>query len=299
MSIISLQIQLFLLIAIGYLLSWKGMLIPKTRKQLTDLIIYVVLPCNIVHSFMIKFSHEILLLSGEVLIIGFVIQGFYILLNKFLWNRFPPNQGISLKYGIICSNAGFMGLPLSESVFGSIGLLYASVALLPIRIFMWSSGLSLFTTTTKKQVVKTLATHPCIIAVFVGLVIMIFQIPIPAFLDSTITSLSSCCTALSMIVIGSILADVDLRTVFEKATVLYSFVRLIAIPAVIYVVLRLIGIDNLVTGVIVLLAAMPAGSTTAMLAQKYDQDAPFASKLVFTSTLTSLITLPFWAFLLT
>ena len=57
--------------------------------------------------------------------------------------------------------------------------------------------------------------------------------------------------------------------------------------------------DALVTGIIVILSAMPAGSTTAMLAQKYDQDPEFASKMVFLSTLASLVTLPLWAMVLT
>ena len=37
---------------------------------------------------------------------------------------------------------------------------------------------------------------------------------------------------------------------------------------------------------------MPIGSTTAILAQKYGADAQFASKCVFISTLTSLVTVP-------
>ena len=40
------------------------------------------------------------------------------------------------------------------------------------------------------------------------------------------------------------------------------------------------------------MAAMPAGSTTAMLAASYDGDAPFASGMIFMSTLLSMVTLP-------
>jgi hypothetical protein len=192
-----------------------------------------------------------------------------------------------------------MGLPLSLAIFGSTGLMYASVALLPIRLFMWSAGLSLYTSTTRKQVVKTLVTHPCIIAVFVGFALMFSGVQLPAFLDNTIDCLGRCCTALSMVVIGAILSDVDPRTVFEPAAVYYSVIRLLAIPAVLYVVLRLLNVDSLVTGIIVILSAMPAGSTTAMLAQKYEQAPEFASKMVFISTLASLVTLPLWALLLT
>ena len=299
MEILHLQIQLFLLVAIGYGLSKKGMMNVTTRKQLTDLVIYVVLPCNIVQSFQIDLSHELLISAGIVLVLGFAAQGLYAVLNLFLYRRFDARRQINLKYGTICSNAGFMGLPLSLAIFGSTGLMYASVALLPIRLFMWSAGLSLYTSTTKKQVLKTLATHPCIIAVFVGFALMLSGLQLPAFLNDTIDSLGNCCTALSMVVIGAILSDVDPRTVLEPAVLYYVVIRLIAIPAFLFGVLWLLKVDALVTGIIVILSAMPAGSTTAMLAQKYDQDPEFASKMVFLSTLASLVTLPLWAMVLT
>ena len=299
MAIIQLQLQIFLLVAIGYLLSKLGMLVLVTRKQLTDLVIYVILPCNIVESFQVDLTHDLLISAGIVLVLGFAAQGLYALLNLFLYRRFDARRQINLKYGTICSNAGFMGLPLSLSIFGPTGLMYASVALLPIRLFMWSAGLSLYTSTTKKQVLKTLATHPCIIAVFVGFALMLSGLQLPAFLNDTIDSLGNCCTALSMVVIGAILSDVDPRTVLEPAVLYYVVIRLIAIPAVLFGVLWLLKVDALVTGIIVILSAMPAGSTTAMLAQKYDQDPEFASKMVFISTLLSLVTLPMWALILT
>ena len=299
MAIIQLQLQIFLLVAIGYLLSKLGMLVLVTRKQLTDLVIYVILPCNIVESFQVDLTHDLLISAGIVLVLGFAAQGLYALLNLFLYRRFDARRQINLKYGTICSNAGFMGLPLSLSIFGPTGLMYASVALLPIRLFMWSAGLSLYTSTTKKQVLKTLATHPCIIAVFVGFALMLSGLQLPAFLNDTINSLGNCCTALSMVVIGAILSDVDPRTVLEPAVLYYVVIRLIAIPAFLFGVLWLLKVDALVTGIIVILSAMPAGSTTAMLAQKYDQDPEFASKMVFLSTLASLITLPLWAMVLT
>ena len=299
MAIIQLQLQIFLLVAIGYLLSKLGMLVLVTRKQLTDLVIYVILPCNIVESFQVDLTHDLLISAGIVLVLGFAAQGLYALLNLFLYRRFDARRQINLKYGTICSNAGFMGLPLSLSIFGPTGLMYASVALLPIRLFMWSAGLSLYTSTTKKQVLKTLATHPCIIAVFVGFALMLSGLQLPAFLNDTIDSLGNCCTALSMVVIGAILSDVDPRTVLEPAVLYYVVIRLIAIPAFLFGVLWLLKVDALVTGIIVILSAMPAGSTAAMLAQKYDQDPEFASKMVFLSTLASLITLPLWAMVLT
>jgi predicted permease len=48
----------------------------------------------------------------------------------------------------------------------------------------------------------------------------------------------------------------------------------------------------------VLLAAMPAGSTTSVLAEQYKADVAFASKVVVLTTLGSIILLPAWVYLL-
>ncbi|MFL0168625.1 AEC family transporter, partial [Candidatus Clostridium helianthi] len=59
-----------------------------------------------------------------------------------------------------------------------------------------------------------------------------------------------------------------------------------------YAVLILFHIDPLVTAIIVIMGAMPAGTSTAMLAQKYNGNAQFGSKLVVLSTFFSLFTIP-------
>lgn len=199
------------------------------------------------------------------------------------------------------SNAGFMGMPIAQGVFGDIGLLYASIFLIPQRIFMWSSGLSLFTNVDRKNLLKQVMTHPCIIAIYFGILVMFlqyFDITIPSFLSSTLSSIGKCSTAMSMFVIGGILADVKETHIFNKTLCFYCFYRLILIPVVILIVLRLLSVDILSSNVCILLSAMPAASTTAMLAQKYHQNAQFASQMVFTSTLLSLVTLPIITFII-
>lgn len=93
-----------------------------------------------------------------------------------------------------------------------------------------------------------------------------------------------------MIVIGSILSEADIRKMLKGSTLFYCVVRLLGIPAVTMVVCRLLGMGALlVTGVCTILAGMPAGSTTAILAEKYDGDAKYASECVFLSTVLSLL----------
>ena len=92
--------------------------------------------------------------------------------------------------------------------------------------------------------------------------------------------------------IGSILADAPVESLFSKVVLYYTFLRLIAFPALVYLVLLPFGMDSLLVNICVLMTGMPAGSTVSILADQYNADAAFASQLVFTSTLFSIFTIP-------
>lgn len=266
---------------------------------MTNVVIYVILPCNIFHSFETQLTTGMLKECAVVFAIAFGAQLLYMILNRFLYNGFPIERRVVMQYATICNNAGFMGLPVIESVFGATGTLYGAIVLIPIRLFMWTAGLSLFTNTGKKEQLKRLATHPCIWAVILGFAYLFSPVRLPAFISGSINVVGSCTTAMSMIIVGSILSEVDFRTVLDKACFYYSAIRLLVIPAIIYVILKLIGTDPIVTGVSVLSSAMPAATVAAMLSAKYGRDSVFAAKLIFVSTLLSLVTLPLVATVLT
>lgn len=299
-ELIELQCTMFALIFIGFFLKRIGMIGEEGKKNLTDLVINLVLPCNIIRSFLIEFDYDILVTFAGVFIVSIIIQCFCSLFGKFLYrNSSVPHQKC-LQYATVCSNAGFLGNPVAEGVFGSMGLTLASIYLIPQRIVMWSAGISVFTEApSKKALFRKVITHPCIVACIIGMILLITQIPLPGFLQAPITALSNCNTALSMMVIGTILAEVDFRTMIDKEVIYYTLLRLVVIPLAVWPLCILLQLNQLATGVCVLLAAMPAGATTSILAAKYDGDAKFATKVVIFSTLVSLITTPIWSLLLT
>ena len=87
-------------------------------------------------------------------------------------------------------------------------------------------------------------------------------------------------------------------TVVDRDTIYYAFIRLVFIPLLVYIGCKLAGLDDLVTGVSVVFAAMPAASTTAIIASKYKKDEKFATRCVVSSTLLSLVTVPVWCLFL-
>lgn len=298
-QLINLQFTMFSMIAAGVILKKIGIIGEEGQKNLTDLVIYLILPCNIIRSFMVEFSTSILVTFAGVFMISILIQTGCTILGHILYNRIELPKKKCLQYGTICSNAGFLGNPVAEGVFGTMGLTLASIYLIPQRIVMWSAGISVFTESPdKKTLVKKVLTHPCIIACIAGILLMVTQLKLPGFLTASIQALSNCNTALSMMVIGMILADINVKQMLDRRVCYYTVIRLVIIPLVVYIPCRILNLDPLVTGVCVLLAAMPAGATTSILASKYNGDAAFATNLVIFSTLVSLITTPVWSAIL-
>ena len=103
---------------------------------------------------------------------------------------------------------------------------------------------------------------------------------------------------MSMMVIGMILADIDLKDFWDWTVVKYTVHRLVVILVVVYIICSFLPLNKTVLGLCVLLAAMPAGATTSILAEKYQVDSPFATKMVIFSTLLSLQTICLWSIFL-
>ena len=239
-NLIDLQIEIFVLMFIGYILAKLNIITKESRKSLTDLVIFVVLPANIIYSFMIEMNDKIIKSGFEILIVSIVIQLLCSFLGKYFFIKESPRKQSVLKYGTICSNAGFMGSPLIQGLYGLNGLLFASIYLIPQRIVMWSGGVA----------------------------------------------------CLSMIVIGGILSEIRLKDVISGLNIYYTIIRLLVIPILVLFGCALFNVAPLVMAVSTVLAGMPAGSTTAILAEKYDGDSRLAVEIIFMSTAFSLITIP-------
>ena len=143
-SLLTLQGQLALLTLIGFFLARKGIINAQGRKCLTDLLINVILPANIIQSFLVEFSWDVLKSSASILIISMALQIGCVLLCAFGYNWLPFARRSVYQYGTVCSNGAFLGSALVDGIWGSSGLLLSSIYLIPQRVAMWSVGVSYF-----------------------------------------------------------------------------------------------------------------------------------------------------------
>lgn len=293
-NLLNMQGMMLIMVLIGMLFNKKKIITKEGRKCLTDLTINIFIPCNMISAFF-KADRTMLSRMAGIMLISLLIQIFQYVLSKILFRKKEAGMRSVLRYSTMVSNAGFLGNPMVEGMYGDSGLVLASVFLVPVRLFYWSVGLACFVPVNKKNVVKTALTHPCIVAVLLGLLYLFFPVPLPVFVTKTITTFSTAMTPVTMLLIGSILGDVELKTIVSKDTLYIGFIRLVVIPAAVFLAVWTAGVESLMASVTVILIAMPVATTTAILAARYDGDAEFATKTVVLTTILSLITIPVWS----
>ena len=289
------QFFLLCLVLVGVITVKTRMVDERARLSITDIILCVFLPCNILASFFDAEPSQLPSL-GIMLMISVGILALSFALSMALYKRAGAEQKKVLIYATLISNASLLGNPVIESIYGLEGLTYVAAYLAPLRVGVWTVGLAIFT--GGKGSWKKVIFHPCLVATYLGLLVMVTQFTPPLLISRLAFSLGSCTTPVSMIIVGCILATVDPRKILTRLTVYFTFIRLVFIPFLVMGIMLVLRPDPIVSGISVILCAMPAGATTSMLADKYGGDSELASKIIFITTLLSVITAPLLAWLL-
>lgn len=299
LQLAELQSMLVLIMAAGFFLARSGMITQTGRQVLSDVTIHLFIPCNILKSFLGNLDLTVLQSGSVLFALAIALELLYAGLNQFLYRRFPLERRKILQYTTLSSNSGFLGTAISEGLYGDLGLLYNSIFLIPMRIFMWSIGLSYFTAPpSRKEVVRKVLFHPCLVGLYLGLFFMLTPFRLPLLLDSTVRSMAACTTPLVMVITGSILADMTFRHFLDRDVLYFSLIRLVGLPLITYLCCLVLPLDPTAKGIAVLMSGMPGASTTGLFAVRYNSDAPFATRCVVVTILFSVITIPAWSLIL-
>lgn len=297
MILLQKMIVLFLMMMVGYVLYKKKILDEGNSKAISSIVINVANPALIISS---AFSGADSIKGRELLItflIAIIMFALLILVSLLIPRILRVEKG---NYGIykimmIFSNIGFMGFPIISSLYGNTALLYASVFVLPYNILIYTYGIKVMrkeTSNPEKNNLKQIL-NIGVIACFCAAFLYLSKIPLPDFAESTILYLSNLTAPLSMIVIGTTLAEINLLDIIKDVRLLFfMLIKLLLIPIAGCLILGLFIKNEVLLGVCIVMLATPVGSMTAMLAQQYGGDYETSSKYVVTSTLFSVVTIP-------
>lgn len=285
--------MMFLMMGIG-IFCYKIKFISKEGSTtLSDVALFVVLPCVVFTSFQIEYHQKILFGIFLSFVLGlaahFLAMGIAYLFVK----GGTQEHRIIERFHIIYPNCGFMGVPIAQAMFGDMGVIYITAFMCAQNFLIWSHGVSSMQGGFKKESLLSILKAPVIIALFLGLFCFIFRIPVPSVLVDSMKSVGNMNTPLAMLVSGTAVAQTDMRKALTKPRTYWMlFLRLLAVPVIVVILLSFVPVSEKIRLITVLGISAPTAAISTMFAVKYQKDVGYAAELFAISTVSAIATMP-------
>lgn len=300
------MIVLFLLMGVGLICYKRGLITDEVSKKLSSIVVNVANPALVLTACMGEEK-----IRGEELfttvIIMFIMYPALIILASILPGilRIEKNTRGIYRAMTVFSNIGFMGFPVITALYGNGALLYATPFIIIYNVLIYTYGVASIRGKKESEKGKdslspvSLLLNPGMISCIITIVIYLLNVPVPAFIQETVTYLSSLTAPLSMMIIGASLAVMDVKRLFaDSKLILFSVIKLLVLPVLgLFIIGRFVE-NQVILGVCMVMLATPVGSMNAMLAQQYGGDYETASRGVALTTILSVATMPLIAVLM-
>ncbi len=277
-------IIMFALMLLGLLLSRRGMITEQGSRDLSNVLLYAVIPCVILRSYMSEFSTEKLRAMGLSALIAVIAFAASIAVAYLTCGTRHRIENFAVAFG----NAGV------TAVFGPEAAFYVVSFSTFANLLQWTYGIVIISGKKETMNLRMVFVNPVFISMVIGIALFVLQPTLPTVVTGTIGYIADGNTVLAMIILGYYLSKVQLRGLFADVRLyLFSALRLLVVPAVtILVFLPFPFARGEITLITLIAAATPIASSTAIFAQKFDQDYRRAVSYVCLSTILSVATLP-------
>ena len=284
---------LFIFVAIGFVLGRTKLVNAAHSQMLSKLLVYVFLPCNTIKAFSSNCTPKYLSENYIIVILGFVIILLLMLVMHFLAKPLTKKKydRYVYEYSMIVPNYGFMGYALAESFFGEVGLLNFIMFTTAYAIYIYTIA---FAKLTKSGFApKKLVTNPALLSIAIGLVLGLTQLPIPSVIGSVLNKGSNCMAPVSMVLAGLVISEFNLKEIIKRWEIYpVTFVRLLGVPILAGIILKLLNVSETILQTVVLFAALPCGMNTIVFPKLVNEDCRGGAGLALVSTVLACITIP-------
>ncbi len=284
--------QLFMLSVIaaaGALLRKKGVMGDPVLKGISDIVTLVTNPALLLmitqHAYtpvvLTNFLH-VLWMASAVMAIGMVAV-------------YMACRGVSEKVRPILamlstmSNVGFMGLPVIQAVYGDQGTLYLAAVIVAFNLVVWTIGVALL---DRRAFALKKLLNPGFVSALAGMALFLLRLDLPSLLDAPLNTLGTLNTPLAMLILGARMTSISYRKLFDWKTALVVAVKLIGLPLFALGLSRIVSMDPVAAGALVISSAMPSAIMSQMLAELYDRDAVFAAQEIALTSILCVFTIP-------
>jgi len=295
---IEVMVTLFAVVVVGYVAGRLGYLGGDFDRQLSRLVINITCPALILSSSMtgeLPDRRYILPLLAISVLTYIVLTAVAFWLPRFL-TRSKADEG-PVGFALMFGNVGFMGYPVVASIFGHEAVFYAAVlnvvntfAVFTVGTILISGGQEVGKSRFQK---KVLYSTPMIAAYLTMLIVALEVDGIPGYVSQPLTMIGNITVPAALLIIGSSMSQLSLRTMLGNATVYATTVlRLAVIPLAVYFLGRLFQFSPLVVDINTVVIAMPVATYGTILCLKYNRDTTLITEVTFITTLLSMLTIP-------
>lgn len=297
MVVINQMIQLFMIITLGYILNKIKIFDQTLNKKLTTLLLSVTTPAMILNSVLINENKASLNQVTTTFIVTILVFALLPIISFGLVKimRIPKNQQGLYMFMTVFSNIGFMGFPVIQAIFGSEAIFYTAIFNMAFNLLIFSLGLVLMNYGSENKIELNLkkVITPGVIASIIALIIYFTKMSFPIVIVNTCSMIGGLTTPLAMLVIGSTLANMPVKEVFNDFRIYpYTIIKQILIPIIAFPILSYFIKDTYLLGITFIILAMPVANSAVLFATEYHGDVKLAAKTVFLTTLTAVITIP-------
>lgn len=289
-------LAMFLTMAVGFGVVRAGLFKTEDSRIISNMVAYICNPCVVVHSFQIELTDD--KIKGLMIAIGLsvVVHMVLIIGSEILSFIFHFNS--IEKASIIYTNAGYLVIPLVGAVLGEEWVFYTTAFILVQTVLMWTHGVKLIGQEKELNIRKILC-NPNVIAMIIGIALFALEIRLPTVVDSCVSGFGDMISPASMMVIGMVIGDVDLKWVFrQKRPYLICLLRLIVFPLI--AVVAFAGLERsgihpdaeYILMIVLIATSAPAAAMITQLAQIYGKDSRYASVINVMSVIFCIITMP-------
>ena len=289
---------LFTFMALGYFLNFKGILPLNTSIALSRLETNVLVPCLVFNTFYKYCTVENVSQKWSYIVYGTIITIASIVIGVFLSKLFAKDNYLQkiYTYSFAVANFSFMGNAVVLGIFGEDILFDYMVFTLPLCLYVYSFGTASLIPKKENQNNKfsfKVFLNPICISMLLGGIAGLTGIPLPKFLVTAVSSAGACMSPLAMILTGFVVANFSIKTLAKvKRIYLASILRLIVLPIIFVLVLKLFKTDSTVIMLTLCATAMPLGLNTVVFPAAYGGDTTPGASMALISHLMSIITIP-------
>ncbi|MCI5699667.1 MAG: AEC family transporter [Lachnospiraceae bacterium] len=288
-----LLIKVICMVLFGVFLRKKNIITKELQAGLSSLLLNAILPISVVGSVEPQCTPRMVQALLWTALISTVYYFFAFGLSKLMTAKMSLSvQGKQIFIMMnMFANVGFIGMPLCSALCGKEGFLIAVVYNLVYQVFLVFVGIPMLR--GQKGICWEMLKDPLLIVSLAALAVFVSPFRLPTVVQEVCDDIGSMMVPVSMLIIGSDLADQKLSVLFKDVhSYLVCTMRLIVYPLLMFVIIKQMDLPSMVLVPTILLTALPCGSLNVILAKQYDCEPEFASRAVILSMVLMVITLP-------